>query len=182
MKWIEPAGLELLGLWGTHKFIRNATGNPAHLRLIPRSRAEVYALGERLDETSFHQMLLARTPPPTPPWEEAGAVLDWRPLRTRLYQIKLPKSSGGWTRNRRFTAKSRAVKSQIDYSPPQWLLEIIRRGDGRQSVREILKDIRARVQARAVRDELYTCYLLLLLNVLPPAEGGASSERARRRV
>ncbi len=171
--WLKPirrGGLHFVNTHSVSRRLRMVLNHRSHRLLFPRSPAQACELIERLDESSFHKLIVSRRPPPSPPWEEPDDLLDWRPRRTPLFTLKLPKPGPDWRALRRFVAKSRTANAVVEWKIPQWQIEILRTSKGKQSLREIIREFPIRPPKAELRRQLYIFYLLSLLNLERPAK------------
>lgn len=165
---LDRAHLHLLG--GYHAFFTNRAlfNYDLHLRLMPRSRREMTELTDALQPASFHSLIVSRRAPMSVPWLEPRKLSEWRPARTRLYRFRWPHSGGAPHNLRAVSLTSAATRTRVELRVPQWEIEILRRADGKQNVRNILAPLKARVAPRAVAEAMYLLYLLGAMNLLPP--------------
>jgi len=133
--------------------------------LIPRSRSEVCELLAEIRPETFHRILFTRRPPQNPPWDNLEELFRWRPFLTRLYKVDLPKRGSSWTKLRRVIFKSEPMNTRLDWQMPEWELEILRRGDGEQTLGAILNRISDAVPARLLQEQLYVLYQLLVISL-----------------
>ena len=61
------------------------------------------------------------------------------------------------------------MSTRIELRIPEWEVEILRKSDGVHSLRDILAKISAPVATSQLREQLYLLYLLVVINLLPPA-------------
>ena len=64
--------------------------------------------------------------------------------------------------------KSNAVRTKVELRVPQWEVEIMRHANGKQSLREILAPVKARLPPKAVAEAMYLPYQFGVVNLLPP--------------
>jgi SAM-dependent methyltransferase len=98
--------------------------------LKPRSRAEHHLLEELLMPAAFHRLLFAAAAAPAPPWTDAQALLDWRPVRLRVYTVHIPPTKRKAASPRRVTVKSPALNQLVELLLEDWEVELLRRADG----------------------------------------------------
>ena len=168
--WISMArnaGLCFQGSYSAHRALRYTMEQNFAQFLIPRSRAEVCELVEKLTPTGFHRILLTRRPPVNPPWGNRDALLTWHPILTKLYSVHLPKRSRRWQALRVVTMKSPSTNTRLDWQMPEWELEILRRSNGKHALREILQEVDAPVRHDLLKKHLYQLHQLLIINLLP---------------
>ena len=174
-KWAQLArrsGLSLRGNWSSIRLFRRIAEDDLHPLLMPRSRAQVCDLLERLSPSQFHRLLFSRTPEANPPWDSRGRLLKWRIVLTHLYRVRLPKPGRRvLDRLRRLTIASSALNLSMDWRMPEWELELLGRGDGGHSVGSVLRRIPLSVPFPDLRNQLYLLYQLGIINLLPPAAG-----------
>jgi hypothetical protein len=141
--------------------------------LRPRSRAEHHLLEELLMPAAFHRLLFTAQPAPPPPWTSYDALLDWRPVRLRLYSQRIAPASRS-ARLRQVTIQSRALNLHVELRLTNWELTLLRRANGSRSLRDILGPDVRRIRPGAVVESLYQWYLLSFVELLP-----AQSEEPR---
>ena len=64
--------------------------------------------------------------------------------------------------------KSNAVRTKVELRVLQWEVEIMRHANGKQSLREILAPVKARLPPKAVAEAMYLPYQFGVVNLLPP--------------
>jgi len=166
------AGLHLLGNWASIRLFRRVAEAGQHPLLIPRSRAQVASLLERLSPSQFHRLLFAGSAEPNPPWRDRRRLGKWRVAVSRLYRVALPRRRGEVAdRVRNLTIESSALNLKMDWSMPEWELELLRRGDGSRSLEDVLGAIPLWVPLRELRNQLYLLQQLAVITLLPPAAG-----------
>jgi len=161
------AGLHLRGARSSARAFRPVADKGLHPLLIPRSRAEVCEFLEALSPISFHGLLFSKRPEMNPPWEQSEQLLEWKVARTRLYEMTFPQPTAVRDRLKAFKIKSSFLNARLDCRMPEWELEILRRGDGTQSLRTVLDGIPLAVPAKDLREQLYLLYQLGVINLLP---------------
>ncbi len=167
------AGLHFRGNHTMIRLFRRIAENDLHHLLIPRSRAQVAEFLELLGPSQFHRLLFSRTPEANPPWGSQSQLLKWRIAPTRLYKFKLPRPAKVITdRVRRFTIESRSLNLSMEWHMPEWEIELMRRGDGGESMGSVLRQIPLSVPFAEVRRQLYLLQHLGIINLLPPGAGG----------
>jgi SAM-dependent methyltransferase len=167
------AGLRLRGNWAAIRLFRRISEAGLHPLLVPRSRAQVCDLLERLSPSQFHRLLFTRTAEDNPPWERRGRLLKWRIALTDLYRLRLPAQRGKVAdRLRRLTIESRALNLSMDWRMPEWELELLRSGGGKRPLAGVLGEIPLAVPFRELRNQLFLLYHLGVINLLPPEAGG----------
>ena len=178
-KWAlhaRRAGLHLAGNWASTRLFRRLVESDSHPLLVPRSRAQVCDLLERLSPSQFHRLLFSAKAESNPPWEERRALLKWSLALTRLYRVGLPRARGKvLDRVRKFTIASVALNLSMQWCMPEWELELLRRGDGTRSLSSVLRRIPLGVPIPELRNQLYLLYQLGVINLLPPAAGARAS-------
>jgi len=166
MSLAHSAGLHFLGSYYAHRALRPVFKHDLYRRLLPRSRAETHTFVELLSPSRFHSLLFATQPRPNPPWQNASALLRWRPRLTDLYTCRWPKRQPLWQKLRRIQLKSVSTNTIVDLHVPEWELEILRQADGKQTLEQLLAGLGNRVPANLVRDRVYSHYLLLSVNLV----------------
>jgi SAM-dependent methyltransferase len=168
MTMARRAGLHLLGSESAGESLRGLCDEDLVPALIPRTRAEVHELEERLLPVAFHRLLLARRPPIRAPWDDAQALFEWQLIRLPLFRVTLPLRLPGTAR---FASRALnlLVESRIDAA-----LAAALRGNGRGTIREVVRRAGARVDARALRDALYMLYLLGVIELRHPSADTAA--------
>ena len=168
--WISmarDAGLYFQSNYSAYRVLRRTMEQDFPQFLIPRSRGELCELVEKLAPSSFHQILFTRRPPVNPPWEGHDALLAWRPILTRLYTVRVPKRARQWQALRVVTMKSPSTDSRLDWRMPEWGLEILRRSDGKRTLREIVQKLAEPIRRDLLQKQLYQLHQLLIINLLP---------------
>jgi hypothetical protein len=102
-----------------------------------------------------------------PPWEQHDQLLEWRVVLTGLYEMTFPQPAAVRDRLRAFKIKSSSLNTRIEWRMPEWELEILRRGDGTQSLQSVLDGMPLAVPAKNLREQLYLLYQLGVINLLP---------------
>ncbi|HEX7422050.1 MAG TPA: class I SAM-dependent methyltransferase, partial [Thermoanaerobaculia bacterium] len=166
--FLDRAHLHLLG--GYHAFFANRAlfNYDLHLRIMPRSRREMTELTDTLQPASFHSLIVSRRAPSSVPWLEPRRIFEWRPLRTRLYRVRWPHGKSAPQNLRTVTLTSASTRTRVELRVPQWNIEILRQADGKQTVREIIAPLKARIAPKAVAEATYLLYQLAAMNLLPP--------------
>jgi hypothetical protein len=171
-KWLHVARKAGLSLRGSHSCgcsLRPLCDKNLIRVLMPRSRAEVCELEEMLIPTSFHRLLFTHQPLANPPWDDLDSLLAWRPIRTQLHDAVLPARGRSWRAFRTVRYASIATNTRIELQIPEWEVEMLRKSDGVRSLRDILGEIPKPIPASQLREQLYLLYLLVVINLLPPA-------------
>jgi SAM-dependent methyltransferase len=163
----REAGLHLRGARSTTRAFRRIADKGLHPLLLPRSRAAVCELLEMLSPSPFHQLLFSKTPEINPPWEQQDQLIEWKVALTSLYAATFPKPGLVRDRLRAFKLESRPLNARIEWRMPEWELEILRLGCGKESLRTILDRMPLTVPAKDLREQLYLLYQLGVINLLP---------------
>jgi SAM-dependent methyltransferase len=169
-RWVRiarRAGLHFRGSYQAWRATRAAVASDSGRLLMPRSRAQVCELADRLWPRAFHRTLFTREPEANPPWEKPEALLSWRPTLTSLYRGRLPTRSHSWRKQRTFTLKSPATNTRLDWRLPEWALEILRLSDGQRTLGSILAALPIGVPWRLLQRQLYVLHQLLVLTLVP---------------
>ena len=163
------AGLFLRGNWAAIPLFGKVVEKDLEHRLLPRSRAEVCRVFERLVPTRFHRLLYSRTPEAVPPWMNVRRLARWRPAVTSLYRLRLPRSPGK-VRDRLVPVRitSAAYELQSRWRMAEWEAELLRRSDGSRTLGEIMRGLPLAVPAPELRKQLYLLQQLGIINLLPP--------------
>jgi SAM-dependent methyltransferase len=161
------AGLHLCDNYSSWRSRRSLMEGDQALTLLPRSRAEVSLLMDRLLPETFHRLLFVKRKPWNPAWETQEALLCARPLRSKLYTISTPRSSRRERSRTRFVLKSQPLNTRLDWKMPAWEAMILRQSDGRKTVKEILSGVCGRMPQTLLHQQLYIMYQLLVLTMLP---------------
>ena len=178
LRVVRAAGLSLRGSYSFGSSLRPLCDENLTRVLMPRSREQICELEDMLVPASFHRLLLTQQPSASAPWTDPNALLAWRPIRTRLHETTLPARGRSWHALRTVRCTSAATNTRIDLRIPEWEVEILRKSDGTRPVRDMLGKIPAHIPARLLREQLYLLYLLIVINLLPPARDAASSQTA----
>ena len=169
-RWVRiarRAGLHFRGsFYGWHA-MRPVLAADCGRLLMPRSRADICELADRMGPRSFHRAVFTREPAANPPWEKPTALLSWYPTLTRLYRGGLPKRSRSWRAQRTFPLRSPATNTQLDWYLPEWALEILRHSDGQRTLGAILADVPFAVPHRLMQRHLYLLHQLLVITLIP---------------
>jgi len=176
LRVVRAAGLSLRGSYSFGSSLRPLCDENLTRVLMPRSREQVCELEEMLVPASFHRLLFTQQPSANAPWTDPDALLAWRPIRTRLHETTLPARGRSWHALRTVRCTSAATNTRIDLRIPEWEVEILRESDGARSLRDMLEKIPTHIPARLLREQLYLLYLLIVINLLPPARDDASSQ------
>jgi SAM-dependent methyltransferase len=163
----RDAGLHLLGTFHAYFVTRALLNRDLHAAVLPRSRAELSELADALQPASFHQIVLSRRRPMKTPWMDARKLLRRRPMLTKLHKIRWPRKGGPWHRLHSLTLESPSTNTKVTLRVPRWEVEILKKGDGVRSLREILDPVRPPVSAKSLREAMYLLYQLGVLNLLP---------------
>lgn len=167
--WVRIAGearLHFQGSYDCWRMLRPAMEKAAAHRLIPRSRARMDELAELLSPAAFHSLVFTKQPIPDVPWNNHGSLLAWHPRLTSVYNGSFPDRSRSWQGTRRFTLKSPATNTRLDWRMTEWELEILRQSNGKRSLGEILKGVPVAVPPNVLRNQLYALYQLLVINMV----------------
>lgn len=84
--------------------------------------------------------MLAKHPVPQPPWADPTALLAWRPKLTGFYRRTSRQRPATEGPLRISNLRSSVLDTKIAWSLPAWTHEILRRSQGRQTLRELLDD------------------------------------------
>jgi SAM-dependent methyltransferase len=171
-QWVNlwrAAGLNLLGSYSIFQPLRGIFHDHVYRALIPRSRSETVDLFETLRPSEFHRLILSRQAELCPPWKDLRELQNWRLALTQLYHWQWPRKTLRWKTIRKLKLKSQPINTVVDLAIPEWQVEILRRGNGKDSINHILQSIPALAQRGALRDQLYLLYQLCAINLLPPA-------------
>ena len=137
------------------------------LPLIPRSRADVTLLLDVIVPEMFHRLLFVKQKPWNPPWKDHQALLNSRPIRSPLYSLSIPRRSRPGGTRTKATLKSPTLNTRLDWKLPEWEAEILRRSDGRRTLREIFQAAGLAAPSKIMQEQLYIMYQLLVLSLLP---------------
>src|SRR3954451_7119677 len=173
-QWVRvagKAGLHFQASCSSWRALRATMEGNHYKVLIPRSRSEVCQLLAEIRPETFHRLLFTRRPPANPPWDDLEELAYWCPFLTRLYQVDLPKRGPSWTKLRRVIFKSEAMNTRLEWQMPEWELEILRRGDGEQTLGAILSRVSYAVPPRLLREQLYVLYQLLVISLNRDSSG-----------
>ena len=169
-RWVRiarRAGLSFRGSYHQWRATRSAVAADSGRLLIPRSRAEICDLADRLYPRSFHRALFTLEPAANPPWKTPKALLSWRPTLTSVYRGRLPKRSRSWRALRTLTLRSPATNTRLDWCLPEWALEILRHSNGQRTLGAIIAAIPVPVPRRLLQRHLYVLHQLLVITLVP---------------
>ena len=169
-RWVgtaRKAGLHLSDSYSCWRKRRSLMEGEDALLLIPRSRAEVSLLLDLLVPEMFHRLLFIKQKPSNPPWKNHRALLDCRPILSRLYSLSIPRRSRPGRGRTNATLKSLHLNTRLDWKLPAWEAAILRRSDGRQTVRETLQGAGVTAPRKILWEQLYIMYQLLVLDLIP---------------
>ena len=134
--------------------------------LRPRTRGEVAGIIDRLNPGGFHQLVFTREAEGAAPWDNLRDLLSWRPLLApHLAKQRWPRVACSNVAMQGLTLKTPATNTRIDLKIPEWEVEILRRAQGKLSLRCILGP---KFAPSSLSRRLYVLYQLNLLNLLPP--------------
>jgi SAM-dependent methyltransferase len=168
------AGLSFRGCLGTLGRFRTVAEDGSYAHLMPRSRAQVADIIERLAPSQFHRMLFSLAPEPAPPWTNREELLDWSIAPTFLYTFKIPTIRGKVKdRLRPFRISSAKLRLAMDWEMPEWELELLRGGQ----LRSLLAEMPLAVPFVELSRQLYLLYLLGVIKLIPPPVPAASRIR-----
>lgn len=171
--WVDVSaqvGLHFIASDAVSRGFRPAINNETFDLLMPRSRADLAQILDILQPTSFHRLLFAKRPYPTPPWKNANELLDWRPLLApHLRARRWPRRHRRWGTVRDLKIRTPATNTLIELRVAEWLLEILRNGHGRLSLRQILRAVGARFNSALLKRQLYLLHHLDVLSLKEPA-------------
>jgi ubiquinone/menaquinone biosynthesis C-methylase UbiE len=171
-QWVQlyrPAELHLLGSYSIFRPLRAAFQDELYRALMPRSRAQVVELFEKLKPSGFHRLILSRQPELRPPWKDLNKLRNWRPVLTQLYEWKWPRKTQGWATLRKVSLKSPSINTLVELPLLEWQVEVFRRSNGKNSIGDILQSLPVQTHPSPLRDHLYLLYQLAAMNLLPPA-------------
>jgi SAM-dependent methyltransferase len=162
----RPAGLHFVGSQSCGDSLKGLCERQL-TSLLPRSRAELHVIEELLIPSAFHRLLFTRRPPPTAPWADARELLAWKPVRVGLYRMTVPRRI---TPGKLHTVKleSRPLNLRVTLELEAWTCELLRRANGKQSLRDLVRNASTRPPASSIRDAVYLFYLLGLVELLRP--------------
>jgi SAM-dependent methyltransferase len=161
------AGLHVAGSFLAMKKFRPIANGGMHPVLMPKSRAEVIELLEELRPSSFHSLLFTAAPAMNPPWDKPDKLLSCRIGFTGLYTARVPKPAAGWNQARNMKLKSAPINTVLEFSMPEWELEILRKCDKKGTLREIIKSIPRKIPFEELKEFLYLLHQLLAIQVQP---------------
>ncbi|HMD59836.1 MAG TPA: class I SAM-dependent methyltransferase, partial [Opitutaceae bacterium] len=165
------AGLHLRGNWASMRMFRRIAADDLHPLLIPRSRAKVVELLERLSPSQFHRLLFSRRAEANPPWKTRAELMKWRVALTRFHRVRLPRPGKAvLDRVRRLTIECPALYLSMQWRMPEWEVELLR-GDGGRPLGSVLGGIPLSVPFAELRKQLYLLYNLGIISLLPPVAG-----------
>ncbi len=162
------SGLHCRGNFAALSVLRPALNDNSCALLMPRTRVEVAELLDRLCPTYFLRLVYTRTAPSNPPWHKAGELMDWLPQLTPLYVHRWPKRKTASNQLPRVEFRSGSINTLVEMRVPGWELEILRRSNGKHSLRQILDTLPARPPGKILRSQLYVLHQFAVLNLLPP--------------
>ena len=169
-RWVrtaQKAGLHLSDSYSCWRKRRSLMEDDNALPLMPRSRADVSLLLDLIVPEMFHRLLFVKQKPWNPPWESHQALLNSRPIISPLYSLSIPRHSRRGGMRIKATLKSPILNTRLDWKLPKWEAEILRRSDGRRTLREILQAGGLTAPGKIMREQLYIMYQLLVLNLVP---------------
>ena len=169
-RWVRiarRAGLHFRGSLRAWQAMRPALAADGGHLLMPRSRAQICELADRMSPGSFHRAVFTCEPEANPPWQEPKALLSWYPILSRLYRGGLPQRSRSWHAPRIFALRSRTANTQLDWYLPEWTLEILRHSDGRRTLGALLATLPYAVPPRLMQRHLYLLHQLLVITLVP---------------
>lgn len=169
----QAAGLWLGASYSSYRDLRRAVTMGLSPRLVPRSRAEVSALLDLLQPAAFHRLVFTKRPAVNPPWSQPDRLIDWRLVPTRLFTAARPKTRSTRVRTIRF--RSPATNTLVEYRMTPWQQELLRRGDGRRSLRSLLRGWGREIPPDELVAHLYVLYQLLIIHLQPPSTQAARS-------
>jgi len=143
---------------------RGLSGQEGHA-LFPKARGEVAEIAGLVSPAAFHRLLFTRDPVPNPPWKARRRLLEWRIVPTSCWTVRLPKRSANGRAIRRVALANPAMR--IDWRAPEWLLEILRRSDGRRTLAEALARVPRDALPAELERELYVLHQLLVITAVP---------------
>jgi SAM-dependent methyltransferase len=174
-RWTEvfgKAGLFLRASQGAHRALRPMIASEVTALMMPRSRAEVCELLDLMHPAGFHRLVLTRQPMATPPWENRGKLLSWRPAPTGLYRLSSRRRTKRSVELPVIVLKSASLDTMFEWPMPRWEVEVLRRSDGVKPLGQILDEIGQGASAADVSEQLFLLYQFGVMNVLPPGPGG----------
>jgi SAM-dependent methyltransferase len=171
-KWVRLArgtGLHFRGSYYAWRQMRSVLAADDGRLMMPRSRAEVCQLADRMYPHSFHRVLFTPEQEPNPPWNNANALMRCSAQWTNLYRGPIPNPRRTSRAMTNFRLTSRATNTRLDWHLPGWLLPILRQADGRRSLGEIATDLSLDIPATVLQRHLYLLHQLLVITLLPPS-------------
>ncbi|MEP6604240.1 MAG: methyltransferase, partial [Spartobacteria bacterium] len=169
--WIKATascGLRFLGDYSTQWTIRRALNDNVYESFIPRSRAQVHELVEKIVPSAFHRLLFSFQTAKNPPWKLAHELKLWRVSSTKICSQRWPRRRSSWTALRRLKIASEPTNSLIEMSVPEWQVEILRQRDSNHCLRDILNEAWPEISPREFRKAVYELHLLALIKLEPP--------------
>ena len=169
-RWVgiaRKAGLHLSDSYSCWRKRRSLMEGKEALLLVPRSRAEVALLLDVLVPGMFHRLLFVKQKPWNPPWEDHRALLNTRPILSPLYSLSMPRRARSGQEKTNAILKSPPLNTRLDWKVPAWEAAILRRSDGRKTLREILQSAGVAAPRTILGEQLYLAYQLLVLNLIP---------------
>jgi len=169
------AGLSFRGSLATIGRFQAIAEDGSYVHLMPKSRAEVGGVLERLAPSQFHGLLFSPVPEVNPPWSSRSRLLGWTIAPSRLYDFKLPRTGGKvLDRRRPLRISSAALRLSMEWEMPEWELELLRGGP----LRRIMAGLPLSVPFAELSKQIYLLFQLGVLKLVPP---GVPPDRSRVR-
>ena len=166
----ESAGLHFLASQDARSPFRLAVNNESYRTLIPRSRAAVALIMDAIQPRGFHNLLLSKRVPISPPWDSPDDVAGWSPRMPEHAALsRVPRLRKSATGMRKANVRSVPMNIQVELRSPAWLLEVLRQSDGRRALGALVAESGGSMRNGTLRKHLFLLHQLYLLEMIPPA-------------
>ncbi len=115
------------------------------------------------------EMVFSRRAPAEPPWRYPEALAGWIPLGRFLPLAKLPPLEAPWDALAAVDVEILGVIEPQNFTLSRYMLELLRRSDGRTSLRDLMAAIPHETSPEDLVGGLHFLHHAFILELLPPA-------------
>lgn len=169
--WLDRAGAAGLNLRATTLTAKTlpASLNAGGTKLLSSfSLSKLAILLDKFLAPASVEMVFSRQPVPDVPWGEPEMLLDWRPVSRFLPLGKLQEMHEPWNGLAGIEVEIQGVLAPQNFTLSHYLIELIRRSDGRKTLAELTSEIPHEVAAADLVGALHFLHHSFILELQEP--------------
>ena len=158
-------GLFLRGAYWPHRMLREVLNQELHEQLLPRTRAQVHQLTDKIAPTGFHWLVFDRNSESPRLWTNESNLLRHAVVPTKLYRITWPAGRKIDRGSGTVVFRSESTNTHVEVRLPAAFIELVRRSAPTESLGNILRQLRHKIKPADLKKNLYLLYLLGAINL-----------------